>query len=748
MMAGDAAPIFPVENTPGGETGLRAAFKSAAICLFLALAVWVVFGQTVHFHFINYDDDAIVYENPVVTRGLDVHEIARVFTRNSGRDSWYPLTDMTHMLDWQLYGPKAGGHHLTNVLLHAATAIVLFLALHAMTSALWRSAFVAAIFAIHPLRAESVAWIAERKDVLSGLFFMLALWAWFRHIRRAPSPLMPGSQVGNALAAVNPARWTAGYYWALAFFVFGMLSKATIVTFPIILLVLDIWPLGRLSSSVLSKLVSEKWPFFLLSMAGCAVTLHTQTHVVLAANQLTYPWRFANALMAYTDYLGHVICPMGLALLYPHPPIHLSLAKLFVSVAVFLGISVGAFSARKKHPYLAAGWLWYLVAFFPVIDIMQIGDQTRADRYTYLPQIGLLIMIAWGTPALFRRLPFQRIILTCAGGSVLVALSADAYIQTTYWKNSVSIWTRTLSLWPQSYIADCNLAIALADQGDVAGAVVHFNRALRINPLDAKSINNLGKILISQGNLDAAIQDFQRALKLEPDNVRVLNNLGVALAAEGKVNEAVQDLEKSLRLIPEDADTYYDLGNIYASRAEYADASLYYQQALHINPDFAEAHCNLGLALARLGKLGDAIHEYEQAIRFKPRYLDALNDLGGALTARGDMDAAAGCYRRVLELKPADPNTLNNLGVILARQGQLDSAVKEFNQAIQLNPSDPSSYNNLAIALASQGKMSEAIEHLQQALVLARARNNPELEQSIRDRIKIYQSSPSPGQEH
>lgn len=737
MTAGGAAPIVRDDDASGRVTQSHSVWKSAGVCLVLALAVWAVFGQTTRFAFINYDDDAIVYENPAVTRGLDLYEIGRVFTQNSGRDSWFPITDISHMLDWQLYGPNAGGHHLTNVLLHAATAIVLFLALQAMTGSLWRSAFVAAAFAIHPLRVESVAWVAERKDVLSGLFFMVALWTWIRYVQKQPVLQKPAS----AIVLLNPGYWSAHYYWALFFFILGLLSKSMIVTLPLVLLLLDFWPLERLKVFSFPILLLEKWPFFLASAAGCAVTVLTQRHVVLAARPFAWSWRLANALMAYMDYLGHMIYPVGLALLYPHPPNHFPLVKLCLSVLILAAISAGALLAVRKHPYLLAGWLWYLILFLPVIDIMQTGDQTRADRYTYLPQIGLLLLIAWGTAELLRPLPFRRIVLGCAAGTVLVALSAAAYVQTAYWKNSISIWTRTLSLWPQSYIAHCNLGIALADQGDVTGAVEHFNRALQINPQDAKSINNLGKVLTAQGKLDAAIEDFHQALQLEPDNVRALNNLSVALADEGKVNDAVQDLERALQLKPEDADTCFNLGNIDAARADYDDAAQNYEQALQINPDFAEAHCNLGLILARQGKLDQAIEQYEWAIRLKPHYLDALNDLGGALAAQGDTSAAAGFYQQAIVLKPDDPNTLNNLGVILARQGKLDDAVKCFNRAIQFNPNDASSYNNLGIALASQGKMAEAIENLQQALVLARAKNNTELEESIRARLQQYQTA-------
>ena len=756
MKAGDTDPIVRDSDAAGRGGGLRNVWKSAGICFLLALAVWVVFGQTVRYDFINYDDDTIVYENPAVTRGLDLDEIGRVFTQESGRDSWFPITDVSHMIDWQLYGPNAGGHHLTNVLLHAATAILLFLVLQTLTGAAWRSAFVAAVFAVHPLRVESVAWVAERKDVLSGFFFMLALVAWGRYAQQRRESLVPGAgrEVSDgplshgmpiwkpALRAMDPRHWKASYCWALVFFVAGLLSKSMIVTLPVVFLVLDFWPLRRFRTSSFAELLLEKWPFFLISAAGCAVTVLTQRHVVLAVHQFTLPWRLGNALMAYVDYLGHMIYPAGLGLLYPHPPSQLPLVRVCLSVVVLLAVSAGAVIGRRKYPYLMAGWFWYLIMFLPVIDIMQTGDQARADRYTYLPQIGLYIAVAWGMAELLRRVPYRQALLGCAAAVVLAALLAGAYIQTTYWKSSISIWTRTLSRWPQSYIAHCNLGIALADQGDVTGAVYHFNQALQINPEDAKSINNLGKVLTSQGKPDAAIQDFHHALQLEPDDVKILNNLSVALADEGKVNDAVQDLERALQLKPEYAEAFYNLGNIYASRADYDDAAQNYQEALDINPDFAEARCNLGLTLAKHGKLDDAIEEYEQAIRLKPNYLDALNDLGGAYAARGDTNEAVECYRQAVQLKPDDPNTLNNLGVALARLGKLADAIRYFNRAVQLNPNDASSQNNLGITLANQGKMDEAIQHLQEALYLARAQNQTALEESIRARLERYGAQP------
>lgn len=727
------APQSQDEARPDGNV-----WKSLAVCFFLALAVCIVFGQTLRYGFVNYDDDSVVYENPAVTRGLDVREIVWVFTHNSGRDSWFPVTDITHMLDWQLYGPNAGGHHLTNVLLHAATTMVLFLLLQRMTGAIWRSAFVAAVFAIHPLRVESVAWVAERKDVLSGLFFMLALWTWTRYAQKRAGTESPES----VISALDSRPWTGDYYLALIFFVLGLLSKASVVTLPFVMLLLDFWPLKRFNASTFPRLLAEKWPFFLVCAAGCAVTVLTQRQVAVAAYHFSLPWRLGNALLAYVDYLKHTIYPVGLALLYPHPQNHLPIGKVCLSGVVLLIISAGALIGRRKHPYLLVGWLWYLGMLVPVIGMMQTGDQARADRYTYLPQIGLCILVAWGVERLSRSWPWRRLILASAAGVLLAGLLAMAYAQTRYWKSSITLWNRTLACWPESYIAHCNLGIALADEGQVAEAVRQFNRALQLNLADAKSINNLGKVLTSQGKPAEAIQDFNHALQLEPDDVKTLNNLGVALADEGKWNDAIQQLNRALQLKPEDASTYYHLGNVFREQQDFVDADQNYEQALQINPDFAEALCNYGLALAQQGKWDDAIRQDEQAIRLKPRFVDALNNLGGAFIAQGEWTDAVQSYQKVLQLTPNDLNALNNLGVALARQGRPDQAIECFDRALQLNPNDPATHNNLGITLANEGKLAQALQHLQEALYLARAQNNVVLEESIRARLKMYQATP------
>jgi protein O-mannosyl-transferase len=719
------------------------------VCVLLALAVGIVFGRTLRYEFINYDDDIYVYENPAVTRGLDIDQIVGMFAHGNGPDEWYPVAGISHLLDWEFYGSNAGGHHLTNVLLHAATAILLFLVLRQTTGAVWRSAFVAAIFAIHPLRVESVAWVSERKDVLSGLFFMLTLWMWVRHVRGQSPTAGQGGSDRSMISVLNPRRWSRDYYLALMFFALGLMSKSMLVTLPFVLLILDYWPLNRWSSTTFPPppsrfkirfgLVLEKIPFLILSCVGCVTTILAQTDVVQKVQGLTISWRIGNALMTYVDYLAHMIYPAHLALLYPHPDGQLLAGRIGLSALVLLIISAGVWIGRRKHPYLLAGWLWYLVMLLPVIDIMQAGDQARADRYTYLPQIGLYILIAWLAVELCGSWRYRRVVLGLSGGAIVIILLVDAYIQTASWKDSVTVWRHTLAYTPGIPIAHCDLGIALAAQGKTVEAIQQFDQALQLKPDDTKSLNNSGITLVAQGKTDAAIQQFDLALQFNPDDAVAINNLGVALFARGKLNEAVQHYKRALQLDPGYADACYNLGNALTAEGKLDDAVQSYEQALQLNPDLAAAECNLGLALARQGQLDDAVQHYEQALQLKPDYADALDGLGSALSAQGKPDEATRYYEQALKLNPNSVDALNNLGVSLARKGKLDDAVQDFERALQFSPNDASTHNNLGIALASQGKQDEAVQQFQLALNLASAQNNNALVDAILARLKKYE---------
>jgi protein O-mannosyl-transferase len=618
---------------------------SFVICLFLALAVWAVFGQTRRHEFITYDDRLYVYDNPAVTQGLSWRGVAWAFTHSLSAN-WHPLTTLSHTLDCQLWGLNPGSHHLTNVLLHAATAILLFLVLRRMTGVLWPAAFAAAVFAIHPLRVESVAWVAERKDVLSGLFFMLTLWAYAQYAQQ--SIVSSPSSVVRSDRATDPAprftlRASRFYALSLAFFALGLMSKPMLVTLPFVLWLLDYWPLGRMQRAEAkmknaeagarlharrstfpwqppfifhhsSFIILEKIPFLLLSAAACVAAVLAQKQAIVTVQEVDFPARMGNALLAYTAYLGQTLYPAGLAVLYPHPGSRLPVWRVGLSVLALLLISAGVLAGRRKHPYLLVGWLWYLGMLVPVIGLVQVGVQARADRYTYLPQIGLCVLVAWGAVDLCGCWRYRRLALGGAAAAVLCGLLAGAHAQTEYWKNNISLWTHALACTSENSMAHYNLGLALAMQGKLPEAINHYERALQLNPDFAEVHNNLGDVLTIQGKLAQAARHCERALQLNPDYAEAHNNLGIVLAMQGNLPEAIPHYERALQLSPDSAEAHNNLGNALIIQGKLAEAVQHCQRALQLNPNFAEAHFNLGNALASRGKLNEAVLHFQQAL--------------------------------------------------------------------------------------------------------------------------------------
>src|SRR5438552_3370781 len=459
------------------------------------------------------------------------------------------------MLDCQLYGLKAGWHHFTNVLLHTIAAILLFFALRQMTGALWRSAFVAAVFAIHPLRVESVAWVAERKDVMSGVFFMVTLLAYVQYAR-APS-------IGRYLAV------------ALAF-ALGLMSKPMLVTLPFVLLLLDYWPLGRIrgqksdvsSHGKLAMLLVEKIPLVGLSAVSSVVTFLAQRGAVGWTEQLPVSARINNAVATYVVYMWQMLWPLKLAVFYPHPENRLPISEIMLALAILIAATAAAFILRKKRPYLVTGWLWYLGMLVPVIGLVQVGWQGHADRYTYLPQIGLYIAVTWGVVDLTQRWRFQRMVLGAAAVVVAGALSWRAWLQTSYWQDSETLFTHALAVTSNNDVALNNLGITFLDKGQLDEAISRLQAAIDLRPENGPAHDNLAKALLKKGQVAEAMVHYRKFLEIEPANVEARNTLGTALIQQGKFTEAIDQWEKALAIQPENGNAASNLSWVFATCPE------------------------------------------------------------------------------------------------------------------------------------------------------------------------------------
>ena len=727
-------------------SGLNDRWTVPGVCIFLAAVVWVVFGQTLRHDFVNYDDDVYVYENPEVTQGLTLRGIVWAFSHVYA-GNWHPLTWISHMLDCQWYGLHPGGHHLTSVLLHAATAILLFLVLRRMTGALWRSAFVAAVFAIHPLRVESVAWVAERKDVLSGVFFMLTIGAYVRYAEGVTGGTWQVTRTQGAAAAPGLScvtRHTTLFYGlVLMFFALGLMCKPMLVTLPCVLLLLDYWPLGRMADggwqerrsgvpvpqrSTLNHLLYEKLPLFGLAAAACEVTLFAQTVALSSFEQISFPLRVGNALNSCVSYVDQMFWPSGLAVFYPFPARGIGVAGVVLSLVLLAGISAGVFVLRRHRPYLVTGWLWYLIMLVPVIGIVQVGVQARADRYTYLPEIGLYVLLTWAVADLCAGWRYRRVVLGGGSISILLALMICAHGQASYWRNSESLWTHALACTSGNFIGRNNLGNALLKKGSVGEAISQYQMALEINPDYAEAHNNLGSALLQQSNVDGAIYHFQKALQINPEFAEAHNNLGNALAKKGSVYEAISQYQKALQINPDFAKAHYNLGNTLLEKGNVDEAIAHFQKALQINPDYAEAHNNLGNALLRKGNVDEAIAHFQKALEINPDYADACYNLGDTLLQKGKVEEAIARFQKALQINPGYANACYNLGNALLQKGKVDEAIAYFQKALQINPDYAKAHNNLGNALLQKGKVDEAIAHFQRALQItpdsAEAQNN------------------------
>jgi hypothetical protein len=526
--------------------------RSIGVCLLLAAATIVTYGPLRDASFINFDDHEYVYENAHVVSGLTWENIGWAFLTTQ-LANWHPVTWLSHMLDCQLFGLNARAHHMVNLLLHVANTLVLFLVLMRATGTFWRSGFVAALFALHPLHVESVAWVSERKDVLSTLFWLLTVGSYLRYVR---------------LPSVKT------YFPVCFFLTLGLMTKAMLVTLPFTLLLLDYWPLCRIESAgsaatsdvsrmKLSSLVSEKVPLFALSAISCIVTFWAQRSGGAVRSLEVWPLdaRIANATVAYVQYIAKLFWPVGLAIYYPHPG-YPPIWKVAVCATVLVAISLLALRAARRQPALMVGWLWYLGTLIPVIGIVQIGSQAMADRYTYVPLIGLFIMLAWSIPA---DVTFRRSAKLAAAAAVVVifaALSGLTWKQVRYWHDSASLFGHALDVTPENSLVHFNLALALGGEGRFAEAIAHHEATLRLDPNHREARYEIGILLEQMGKAEDAIRAYREAIRAHPDHVRARNNLAALLARAGRLEEAAFQLREALRIDPSDSKVRKNLEKI------------------------------------------------------------------------------------------------------------------------------------------------------------------------------------------
>ena len=536
-----------------------------AVCLALIAIDLIVYAPVHRHEFLTWDDTLYVTANPVVLRGLTWDGAGWALTTGHAWN-WHPLTWLSHMLDVQLYGLDPGLHHVTSVLLHVANTLLLFGVLWRMTGMVWRSAFVAALFGVHPLHVESVAWVAERKDVLSTFFWMLTLWGYTAYARR-------------------PTR--GRYGMVIVLFALGLAAKPMLVTLPFVLLLLDFWPLRR--GALGWRLVWEKLPLVGLAAAASVVTFLVQQRggTVPGIEALPAGLRAQNALVSYAVYVAKALWPVHLAAFYPYP-VSFPAWQVGGAVALLVGASVFAWTARR-HGYVPVGWLWYVGTLVPVIGFVQVGNQALADRYTYIPLVGLLLIVAWGVPEALDRWPGRRLVLPAGAGLVIVACMATARSQVAHWRSNTTLWEHALAVTTGNHVAHNSVGNILMREGRVDEALAHYTAAVHYRPGYALGHGSLGLALARQGRFDDAIAHYAEALRLDPGLANAHYNLGLALARLGRDAEALPHFEEAVRLKPDSAETRRVLAAALAAAGRTTDAVAQYAEVLRIDPEDANA---------------------------------------------------------------------------------------------------------------------------------------------------------------
>jgi tetratricopeptide (TPR) repeat protein len=664
----------------------------------LVLATVIAYEPVRHNDFVDYDDDIYVTNNPTVQTGLNYKSLIWAFSRPHVAN-WHPLTLLSHMLDCQLFGLKSFWHHLTNLLFHTANTLLLFWILKRMTGLVWPSAFTAAAFALHPLHVESVAWIAERKDVLSGFFWMLTIAAYIRYTER---------------------RCIGRYLFVFFAFGLGLVAKSMLVTLPFVLLLLDYWPLDRFrwERQNISRLITEKIPLFMLTLFSSIIAFIAQ-HGARKAEiviDVSLSGRISNAIVSYLVYILKTIYPTRLAVLYPHPGNNLPVYKPIVAFIILAAISTGVIYMARRRRYLVVGWLWYLGTLVPVIGFVQIGLQAMADRYTYLPSIGFFIMVAWGISELFDKWRYRRVGFAIAAGFALIGMLLCTRLQLRHWRNSETLFKHAISVTKNNFTMHYNYGKVLSDKSRFEDALVHFNQALQINPRDYDARNNKGLALLDLKKYDEATLCFNEALALRPGHYETILNMGLVMARQGKFTQAVKHFNSVLEMKPYWPRVHYNLGLALTQMGRLDEAFRHLTKALYLELGLDNTDDEQPFVYDPYTEMDKIIEYGAKPLKVEPNYATANYILGEAMFQSARINGALKCWTIALLLDPDNHKAHNSQGKAFYKLGKTEQAVEQWMEAIRLNPDDAASRFNLGEAIADQGKLDEAVRHFNEAL--------------------------------
>jgi len=640
------------------------------LCVFIAASILIVYLQVANHEFTNYDDDKYVSENRLIQKSLSIETIVKVLTIETA-GNWHPVTMLSHMLDYHMYGMEPGCHFLTNVLFHTLNTVLLFFLLKNTTGYLWRSAFVAILFALHPLHVESVAWISERKDVLSTFFWLLTIRSYTHYSRYSV---------------------LKRYIIVMLFLILGLMTKPMLVTLPFVLILFDFWPLKRHETEgfTCSRIFYEKIPLFILIVASSIITMIYQQKGGAVKTIASYPFyiRIENAIVSYIAYIGKILWPFRLAAYYPHtgePPF----LQIVVSLAILFFIILLSLYYSKKKPWFIFGWFLYLGTLVPVIGFVQVGSQALADRYTYIPSIGIFIMLVWTIADFFSKYRYKKAGATIATVSIISILIILSWLQTSYWQNSITLFKHALNVTANNHIAHNNLGLALKKSGKTKKAISHYKKSIDIKPGYVIAHNNLGVALSETGNIEEAIKHYATAIKIMPEFINPHINLASIFLDTGKPEKAVDECRKALKVSSEKPELFIILGDALSALEKTDRAAEQYKKAISIDPYSTIAHNRFGAFLFKNNKIDRALSHFKKALTIEPgnknfqaNYTTALNTLALMHASKNDFNKAVFYFKKILLIKPDKKDVYYNLACMYARQDNIKESIKWFTKAI------------------------------------------------------------------